>query len=60
MRRKHRDTRPEGYYVDSGTYPAMPKSRTLTTDQIFDVLGRITPQVHAATMHQFSQIKPGE
>lgn len=60
--RKHdrRDDRPEGYYVDSGTYPVMPKSRPLSTEDLYRVLDAITPEVHAATMYQFSHVEPGE
>lgn len=57
--RDHDDDRPEGYYVDSGTYPVMPKSRDLTTDEIYSVLNRITPAVHEATLTQFGQVEPG-
>lgn len=58
--KSHRsDDRPEGYYVDSGTYPVMPKSRELTTDEIYSVLDQITPGVHNATLAQFSHVEPG-
>ena len=58
--KSHRsDDRREGYYVDSGTYPVMPKSRELTTDEIYSVLDRITPEVHNATLAQFSHVEPG-
>jgi hypothetical protein len=53
------EDRPEGYYVDSGTYPVMPKSRDLTTEQIYQVLDSITPELHNAALDQFSRIRPG-
>jgi hypothetical protein len=55
----HGEDRPEGYYVESGTYPVMPKSRQLTTEEIYQVLDSITPELHRATLAQFSTIKPG-